>query len=67
MFKRKSALPRLATAALLTWCLSCGGSAAEVRPRASLGERFSDIEIGDWRQRIKTANQRKFHRSETGF
>jgi hypothetical protein len=28
---RKLFLPRLATAALLTWCLSCGGSAAEVR------------------------------------
>jgi hypothetical protein len=28
---RKLFLPQLATAALLAWCLSCGGSAAEVR------------------------------------
>jgi hypothetical protein len=30
-FTRKLSLPRLATAAFLAWCLSCGGSAAEVR------------------------------------
>jgi hypothetical protein len=31
MFKRKPLLLRPATAAFLAWCLSCGGSAAEVR------------------------------------
>jgi hypothetical protein len=31
LFTRNPFLPRLATAALLTLCLSCGGSAAEVR------------------------------------
>ena len=31
LFTRNPFLPRLATAALLTWCVSCGGSAAEVR------------------------------------
>jgi hypothetical protein len=37
MFKRKPFLPRLAMAALLTWCLSCGGGAAEVRLSGTQG------------------------------
>jgi hypothetical protein len=37
MFKRKPFLPRLAMAALLTWCLSCGDGAAEVRLSGTQG------------------------------
>ena len=37
MFKRKPFLPRLAMAALLTWCLSCGAGAAEVRLSGTQG------------------------------
>jgi hypothetical protein len=33
---RKLFLPRLATAALLAWCVSCGGSVAEVRLSGTL-------------------------------
>jgi hypothetical protein len=56
--RRKSFLPRLATAALLAWCLSCEPSAAEVRLSGTLDRmvlRASDATMPEVLAAVRSA------------
>jgi hypothetical protein len=79
LFTRDPFLPRLATAAFLAWCLSCGGGAAEVRlsgteDRVVLQTRDATIEeilsalrsTFDLEVKLKGGTARKFTGIYTG-